>query len=46
MVLENASQGKKPHERLRLRWEDRVKDYVKKVGPEMDWIELLIVREN
>lgn len=45
IVLENAPKGKRPLGRRRLRWADRVKKYVVKVRPEMDWKELSLGRE-
>lgn len=45
MVLENVTQGKKLLGRPRIRWEDRVKEYVGKVRLGIDWMELSLNRE-
>jgi len=45
-VLENIPQRKKPLERPRLRWEDRVMEDVGKIKPGIDWKKLSLDREN
>jgi len=35
----NVPQGKRPLERPRLKWEDRIKENVERVRPEIDWKE-------
>lgn len=45
-VLENAPQGKRPLGKARLSWENKVKEYVEKVMPGMDWKEPSFYRGN
>lgn len=46
IVQENAPQGKRPLGKPRLRWEDRIKEDIKKVRPAMDWKELALDKET
>ncbi|KAL4126538.1 hypothetical protein QTP88_010759 [Uroleucon formosanum] len=46
IVQENASKGKRPLGRPRLRWEDRIKEDLEKVRPGLDWKELALDRET
>lgn len=45
IVQGNVPQGKQPLGRLRLRWEDRVKEDIEKVRPGIDWKALVLNRE-
>jgi len=46
IVQENAPKGKRPLGRPRLRWEDRIKEDIKKVRPGFDWKVLALDRET
>jgi len=46
-VLVGKPEGKRPHERPRLRWEDNIKMDLQEVGcGGMDWIELVQYRDR
>ncbi|KAF0771728.1 putative transposon-derived protein F52C9.6 [Aphis craccivora] len=46
IVQENAPKGKRPLGRPRLRWEDRIKEYIEKVRLGLDWKQLALDRKT